>query len=308
MIVDVHAHIFPQVYGNVADGPTRGLGYGHISIGNRVEQLMPPGGEKTAHTVETLIATLDWAGVERAMLLQGSYYGPCNPYVLEAVARYPERLWGAAFLDPWAPGSREAAAEVLAAPGFRALKLECSVPTGLCGLHPDARLDDAALDWLWAELERRGRVLVLDLGAVRSRSYQTGAVRSLAQRYPALRVVIAHLAQPTPRAEADAALWNLWQEQIDLGRLPNVWFDCAALPAYVAEEGYPFPTAGRYLRTAIERIGSDKVMWGSDLPGMLVHATYPQLVKLGELHTQFLSASERELVMGGNALRVYGTS
>ena len=106
------------------------------------------------------------------------------------------------------------------------------------------------------------------------------------------------------RAEAEPALWRQWCAQIDLGRLPNVWFDSAALPAYTAEEGYPFPSAARYLELALARIGA-KILWGSDLPGMLVHATYAQLARLAELHTRRLAPADRVRILSGNALAVY---
>jgi L-fuconolactonase len=154
-------------------------------------------------------------------------------------------------------------------------------------------------------LERQGLVLVLDLGSVGSRSYQTGAVRAIAGRHSDLKIVIAHLGQPTPAAEADPERWRLWREQIALGRLPNIWFDSAALPAYLPGETFPYPGAGRYLQLALEEIGPAKILWGTDLPGLLGHATYRQLLQLGRLHTQSLSPEEQAMVLGKNALRVY---
>jgi predicted TIM-barrel fold metal-dependent hydrolase len=254
-----------------------------------------------------LLANMDWAGVDKVILLQGPFYGECNLYVLDALNRYPDRLIGAAYFDPWDADSRQKFERITASPGFRAIKLECSEATGLCGIHPEARFDMPDIAWFWDEVEGSGRlVLVLDLGAIASCSYQTGAVRAIAQEHPNLRIVIAHLGQPNPSAEADAGLWRMWREQINLGRLPNVWFDTAALPAYLPDEDYPYPSAERYLRLAIERIGPAKVMWGTDQPGLLHHLNYPQLVKLAKLHTQFLSSDEQAMVLGENAMRVYG--
>ena len=309
MLVDAHNHIFPRIHGLNASGLTRGLGYGRAMIGADEVQVTPPFGEGLAYTPETLLANMDWAGVDRAVLLQGPFYGECNRYVQDALQRYPDRLVGAAYFDPWMADSRRTFEEILGkgeleAP-FRAVKMECSVPTGLCGIHPQARLDAPDLAWLWPELERRGLILVLDMGGIGSRSYQTAAVRAIAEGHTRLKVVIAHLGQPNPSAEADIGLWQQWKEQIDLGLLPNVWFDCASLIAYVHEEGYPFASAERYLRLAIERIGARKVMWGSDQPGTLVHATYRQYVTLAKLHTRFLSPEDQALVLGENALQVY---
>lgn len=306
MIIDAHAHVFPAVRGAGAGGPIRGVGYGRVAIAGQTVQLMPPLSESTLHTPEMLLAGLDWAGVEKAVLLQGPFYGECNTYAREAIARYPDRLIGMAYLDPWAPDARRFFEQTFSLPGFRGVKLELSEATGLCGLHSEARLDQPELDWLWEELNRRALALTLDLGAVGSRSYQTGAVRAIAERYPGLKIVIAHLGQPGPAVEADARLWRSWQEQIELGLLPNVWFDSAALPAYLPDEDYPYPGAARYLRLAIERIGPAKVMWGSDQPGILGLATYPQLVKAARLHSRFLAPSEQALFLGETARRVYG--
>lgn len=308
MIIDAHAHIFPQVQGRNAAGPTRGVGYGRIQIGEEVIQHFPPFCAETIFTPEMLIAHLDWAGVDKAVLLQGPFFGECNAYVLSALACYPTRLLAAAYVDPWAPDSQRHFAQTVEQANFCAVKLECSVATGLCGLYPQAQLADPALEWLWAALVRRALVLVLDLGAVGSRSYQTAAVRTIAEKHPTLKIVIAHLGQPTPQTEADTARWQSWREQIDLGRLPNVWFDTAALPAYMSQETFPYPRAARYLGLALEWIGPAKILWGTDAPGLLYHATYPQLLRLGQLHTLGLSPAEHALIMGGNAAQLFGHS
>lgn len=306
MIVDAHAHIFPEIRGAVAAGSTQGHGYGRIAIGDQVMQALPPCGERIEFTPEMLVGHMEWAGVDKAVLLQGPFYGECNEYVRQALARYPERFIGAAYFDPWAPHSRDILAQVCAEGDFRAVKIEFSVTTGLCGLHPGARFDDPTLAWVWDELEQYGLVLVLDLGAVGTQSYQTGAVGAIAEEHPQLKIVITHLAQPTPPLDNELNLCDLWLEQVDLASLANVWLDTAALPAYFSEEDFPFPGAGRYLRQALERVGPQKIMWGTDLPGLLVHATYPQLLRFAELHTQFLSAGERALILGENALDVFG--
>ena len=304
-IVDAHAHIFPRIDGRNAAGPTRGAGYGRVVIGDQVLQLWPPFCAETMFTVEMLIAHMDWAGVDKAVLLQGPFYGEWNAYALDALTSYPDRLVGMAYFDPWQADSRKQLETTLAGASFRGIKLECSEATGLCGLYPQARLDDPEIAWLWAELEWRGLVLVLDLGAVGSRSYQTEAVRRIAETHPALKIVIAHLGQPTPAAEADPTRWDLWREQLALGCLPNVWFDTAALPAYLPSETFPYPSAERYLHLALEMIGATKILWGTDLPGLLGQATYRQLLQLGRLHTEILSAQEQTMILGENALHVF---
>ena len=311
MIIDAHAHIFPTVNGLNGAGPTLGRGLGRITIGDRPpQQLLPPLSTHLEHTPEMLIAHMDWLGVDKAVLLQGPFYGECNAYVAAAAARYPERLIAAAYFDPWAEDSRPTFEQTLSDPVFRAVKLECSVATGLFGIHPQARLDAPELAWLWDELEQRGRVLTLDLGGIGSRSYQTAAVRAIAEAHPNLRVVVAHLGQPRPEIDTDERQRALWQAQLELGRLPNLWFDCAALPAYTdpaaaAAEGFPFASVARYLAQAVDRLGPAKIMWGTDLPSLFAHATYRQLLDFARRPLAGLPPADLDLILGGNALSVY---
>jgi predicted TIM-barrel fold metal-dependent hydrolase len=304
-MIDVHTHIFPTIHGMNAAGPTRDAGYGRMRIGEQQSQLLPPLNEQTCHTPEMLIASLDWAGVDRAVLLQGPFYGECNEYVSAALARYPHRLSGAAYVDPWDESGRRMFDACTAIGRFKIVKLEFSDGSGYCGFHRDARLDDASAAWLWPRMAQHNLTLTLDLGEPGDRSYQTSAVRQIARGNPDLKIVIAHLAQPRSSVERDPERWQLWLEQIDLGRLPNVWFDNAALPAYYQHEGYPFPGAARMIRLAVERIGPSKVMFGTDAPGLLSVATYKQLVTVGRQHVQFLSPADQELVLSRNAQFVY---
>lgn len=272
---------------------------------NKIVQLIPPPCQQTIHTPEMLIAHNEWLGVDRAVLLQGPFCGECNQFVREAVRSYPDRLIGLACLDPWDPKSRSSFEHICMSKEFVGVKLEFSEAIGLCGIHVGARLDDLGSEWLWAEIEHHGMVLVIDLGAVGSASYQTSGLRAIATRHSELTIVVAHLAQPTPAAASDESAWGLRREQTRLDLLPNICFDTASLPAYVAEEGYPFPTAWQHIREVISHIGPSKVMWGTDIPGLLSLVTYKQLVQVAQAHSSGLPDSTVAQVIGGNALRVF---
>jgi predicted TIM-barrel fold metal-dependent hydrolase len=269
-------------------------------------RVLPPTAIETVHPPEVLIEHMDWVGVDKTVLLQGTFYGECNRYAAEAIQSWPDRFLGAAFLDPWSPGARHMFDKVVGELGFRAVKLELSEAAGLSGVHPGLRLDDPDVAWLWEAMEQHDFLLTLDLGAIDSISYQTDAIRNIIDQHPHLRVVIAHLCQPNPAAEQDEVLWKAWKEQITLAQHPYVWLDTAALPAYLVEEGYPFPSARRYIQMAVDLVGADKIMWGTDLPGLLTVATYRQLVDLGWAHTDFLSSEDQKKIMGLNAAEVYG--
>jgi len=306
VIIDAHAHIMKAVKGMTAGGPTRSLSWGRVRWGEETIQLLPPFNEETSFPAEALLAQMEWAGVDRAVLLQGPFYGEANAYVASAVARFPDRFMGAFAPDPLAPDVRQVYQRCVEDYGLRIVKFELTEPTGLTGLYPDLRLDAPAFDWIFEAAERDELVVTLDLGKIGSRAYQTEAVAALVERHPELTIVIAHLAQPPIGQEDDAALDNRWREQIMLGRRQNVFFDLSALPAYAPDfDEYPYVAARMYIKRAVDLIGAEKIMWGTDAPGLLTSGSYRQLLNYVRLHCDFLSEAEMADVLGLNALRVY---
>ena len=304
MKVDAHAHIFPRIRGQIADGPVLGREYGRATVGERSVQVLPPLNPRVVHTPSMLLAAMDLVGVDRAVLLQGPFYGYCNSYVGDAISRFRQRLVGAIAMDPWKDGRRAFEQAHQAAVTARVFKLEFSERTGLAGLHRGATLNDGAVAWLWDELETRKLVLVVDLGHIGGLGYQTEAVKALAVSHPTLRIVVAHLGQPNPSVVRGGEERRLWLDQIALGILHNVWFDTASLPNYFAHES-SYRGLDRCLRWAIDAIGPEKIMWGSDIPATLPSATYHQLYEVIAERLGFLDSSNQRSVFGETALKVF---
>lgn len=305
VIIDAHAHIVEQIRGRTGAGPTRSLGYGRVGNGDGEFQLLPPLRTDTSFPPDVLLAFMDWQGIERAVLLQGDFYGEANEYVARAVTDYHDRFIGAAYVDPRAPHAQATFHTCVETYGFRVLKMELSEDAGLTGLYPDLRLDEPGLDWLWSRAAAEDLVVTLDLGTIGTRSYQTDELRAVLDRYPGVRIVIAHLAHPPLSQPDDPGLDSQWREQLSLGQRPNVWFDLAALPVYAPAEDYPYPTARDYIRRAVDMLGASKLLWGTDVPGLLSYATYPQLRDLVARRCDFLLEIQVAQVIGGNALDVY---
>jgi predicted TIM-barrel fold metal-dependent hydrolase len=254
---------------------------------------------------EMFLEYMDEAGVECTVLLQGPFYGNLNDLVAEAQRRWPKRFIGAAYLDPWADNSREEFQRIIEHYGLRIIKLELSEATGLAGLHPGVRLEDSAVRWFWEDADRRRMVVTLDLGPPGGRTYQTEQVAALLEKYRQLRIVIAHLGQPPLNAPGDERLQQQWRDQLSLGNHARVWFDTASLPYYARHEGFPFPSARACIQFAVETIGAQKLLWGTDAPAVLGIATYAQLLDYVAKHCDFLTANQRAQVLGENAAAVY---
>jgi predicted TIM-barrel fold metal-dependent hydrolase len=303
-IIDAHAHITAGIHGRTAAGSSRSLTHGQVRWGDDVFQFLPPMNPGlTVFLPETLLHYMDWAGVDHAVLLQGPFYGEQNALLGQAVARWPDRFSAAGHVDPRAADAKEQFRRCTDEYGFGAIKMELSDATGFCGIYPDLQLRGPELEWFWEEAEKKNIVVTLDLGKPGGRSYQTQSVEAIAALHPQLRIVIAHLGQPPIGRPEESRLAKLWEEQILLGRHPNVWFDVSALPAY-NDESYPYERAAEYVRRAIRLLPPDKLMWGSDVPGLLGVATYGQLLHFLD-DAPFAGQEGIARFLGGAAAQVY---
>jgi predicted TIM-barrel fold metal-dependent hydrolase len=76
--------------------------------------------------------------------------------------------------------------------------------------------------------------------------------------------------------------------------LGKVWDD---------ETEYPFPRYLSRLERLKEECGAEKLMWATDWPWLEVWMNYPQAVNSIRRHASFMSESEKEAFLGGNAAR-----
>jgi hypothetical protein len=104
---------------------------------------------------------------------------------------------------------------------------------------------------------------------------------------------------------ADAGLRRAWEAQVCLGRLGNVYLDTASLPAFYRQEGEPFRGCREALRRAVDLVGAERIIWGTDAPGTLTLCTYKRYAELARVHTDFLAPAQQQQVLSDNARRVY---
>ncbi|HEX7557086.1 MAG TPA: hypothetical protein VF338_10715, partial [Leptolinea sp.] len=75
-IIDAHAHIFKLIYGFGPRGESTPIGNGTVRWANgETTKLLPEEYGSDSFTFERLLSAMDEAGVAKAILLQGSYYG-----------------------------------------------------------------------------------------------------------------------------------------------------------------------------------------------------------------------------------------
>jgi predicted TIM-barrel fold metal-dependent hydrolase len=69
---------------------------------------------------------------------------------------------------------------------------------------------------------------------------------------------------------------------------------------------YPWREAVPTIKECVQRVGADRLIWGTDLPMVARFCTYRQTLDQYRAHCDFLSESELQDIIGGTAARVMG--
>jgi predicted TIM-barrel fold metal-dependent hydrolase len=259
----------------------------HIWAADRPDRPWPAEGKSYAHLggrefgKDEVLAAMDAAGVDRAVLVPPSFEGDYNDLAIAAAQQHPDRFAVMGRLPLDRPDGPEALDALLAQPGVLGVRQIFS------RRNMQQWLRDGTADWFWQEADRRGiPVMVFPPG-------ELDAIAGVAASHPKLRLVIDHLAIST--GLRDDAI----DPEIDavnrLAKFANVAVKASSMPSYVTEP-YPFPSLHNKIRRVVDAFGRERVFWGSDLSRLT--CPYRQCVTLFTEELDFLSDDDREWIMG----------
>lgn len=276
MIVDCHVHICPE------------------RVRNRREDFLQAEPEFSAIYSDPkarligaskLIETMDEQHVDRAVVFgfpwrREDHFRLNNDYVLEAAARFPDRLIPFACVFAGAPGACDEARRCIDL-GARGIG-ELAFYDG--GLDQTARQALFPLASLAAEA---GIPVLLHTNEPVGHSYPGKSPMTLDQLYRLVAEtsetswMLAHLGGGLP-------FFASMKKQVP-EVLAGCWFDTAAMP---------FLYKPRTLRFLTDMLGPDKLLFGSDYPLLPPKRYFKELAQSG------LTEEEQQALLGGNAAKL----
>jgi len=278
MIIDFHTHVFsPQIKKNrskyIDDDPSFAMIYSQSDA-------------KMA-TADELINSMDKDGVDISVIVNYGWttHELCvetNDYILESIARYPDRLIGFCSVQP---NSYEAAIN----------EIERCVQGGIKGvgeMRPDIQLldllDEDVMKPFTEVIARHKLILLTHASEPVGHDYPGKGIITpdmlypFITSYPDLTIVCAHWGGGLP-------FYSLMPEVKKA--MANLFFDTAASPFLYSPQIY---------NQVIQLVGADKILFGSDYPLM------PQSRLLKEIDSLELPEESRNLILSGNARRLLG--
>ncbi len=278
MIIDCHTHVFsPRIKKNrrkyVDNDPCFAILYSDKKA-------------KLA-TADELIASMDKAGVDISIIANIGWttHELCvetNDYILESVARYPNRLIGFCAVQPQSYEAAIAEIERCAKEGIR----------GVGEMRPDMQLfdlmDEVLMEPFVATLKKHQLILLTHASEPVGHDYPGKGVITPDMLYPFiasfpdLTIVCAHWGGGLP-------FYALMPEVKQA--MSNVYFDTAASPFLYSPQIY---------NQVVQLVGADKILFGSDYPLLA------QSQSLNEVRSLDLPEETRDLILSGNAKRLLG--
>jgi predicted TIM-barrel fold metal-dependent hydrolase len=268
--VDAHMHVWQAASGATPSAST----------------LVPP---QTDVPIEEARQVLAAHGIQRAVLVQPMFRGEDNSYVARSAQAEPDRFAAVCVVDPRISGADVRLAHWVSE-GCRGLRLRPVVP------EEEAVFGDPSTFGVWKAAERLGVVV-----SVLCRPQHVGAIAALAARFPAVPIVVDHLGQPDPSAGAHAPEFR---ELLALAAHPRVSIKTSGF-YHFSRVQYPFDDCAPLVRAVYEHFGPGRMIWGSDYPHVTITCGYARSLDLPGIALADLPPSERNLIVGDNALSLY---
>ena len=240
-------------------------------------------------TPEELFAHARPCGVTRIVLIQMSYYGFDNSYMLDMMHKHQGVFSGVAKVDADAR-PRQAMIE-LSKRGVRGFRV------GIPKRSPDAWLDDPGMAAMWECGSQHGLSICLLINPE-----HLPVVDRMCRKFPETPVVIDHFGRIGIDGEVRPSdLDNLCK----LSKHKQVAVKTSAYYA-LGKKQAPYLDLAPMVRRLLDSFGPQRLMWASDCPFQVLNGhTYRDSIDLVSRRLDFLSDSDREWLLRKTAERVF---
>ena len=278
MIIDAHTHIFPE---DIRQNREK-----YFSAEPAFQKLYQLPKSRLIGARE-MLASMDTHRVDKAVIFgfpwqNSALFKQHNDYISEAVSRYPDRFIGLGCFDPFSDEAAEEARRCL----------QNGVLSGIGELaFYQSGIEHASLAKLEPVMEIcsvRDLPVLIHTNEPVGHAYPGKTPNTLAQIYQLIRtfpqnkIILAHWG-------GGLFFFGLLKKEVKES-LKKVYFDTAASP-------YLYDAA--VYRLAIELVGVEKILYGSDFP-LLSPTRY-----FDEMKAAGLSEGEMQRICGGNAAALF---
>ena len=270
---------------------------------------LPPTARNLDSPPEQIIAQMDYLGVNKGVISGGHTYGRLNNYLSEVAGRFPERLLALASIKEWKADDPAVHDELITAirdNGLHGLFFDTA------SIHREGRhelSDNRVFDGFWSVVQELGIPVFWNITSespdLDSWMKEHAAFSNWVDRYPDIACVYTH-GIPLYRFWSGGKL-SIPPEIWDALQAPNVYTEILIPILMGGLWDYPYTEARTLIREYYNRLGMDKLVWGSDMPNVERHCTYAQSLEYLTKYCNFIPASDLDRICGENVLSLFST-
>ena len=236
----------------------------------------------------TLLRLMRSNGVEKTVVVHVIHYRWDCRYAGDTIKANPQKFHGVCRVNPTAASAAEDLTNWVRDYGFHGVRLSPSAgPSG------DWINDRTQMDRIW----RRASVLKVPMCILCPIS-RIPDVEKVIQRHADLDVCIDHMADcPVDRPDELKKL-------LALARFPRVFVKISHLWS-LSKEQYPYRDTYDQVKRLFDKFGPQRLMWGTDWPGVEGYCGYEKALALYRDEIDFLTDVDRQWILGGTALKLW---
>jgi L-fuconolactonase len=275
-IVDIHPHIISNDETRYPPAPL---------FGKRSDWS-----QERPSTVETLIESMDAAGVAKAAVVHSSTtYGFDNSYVVDGCAQYADRLVAVGSVDVLQPDAPERIREWVER-GLAGLRLFTG---GSTKEFDPSELDDPRSFPAWELCGELGLPMCIQTGPI-----GLPQVTALAKRFPNVAIILDHLGRPEV---ADGAPYAKAQSMFELAQYENIYMKLT--PRIFGDVKKEKASAETFFPRVVEAFGAQRLAWGSNYPTS--PGKLSEILATAQAGLASLNEEDRAWIFGKTALKLY---
>jgi len=272
-------------------------------------QYMPVGMAEIEAPPEFQLAQMSYVGVDHSVLQAGMSYGMMNDYNAFCQHQYPDKFTGLFHVDePMADTPRwtkemDRARHQL---GLRGIYYQLD---GFSRYGFQWSFDDPRFDRFWEMLASSRIAVFFECSSVPDydeKSYIGNMKRldGLLARFPSMRWLLV-MGSPV-QFFAKHGKWQFPDEVARTYGRENLQIEIMFPITWGGVWDYPYPEAQALIKDLRDRYGAHKLIWGSDMPNVERFCTYQQCLDYVLKYCDFLTASEKDLILGKNVAELCG--
>ncbi|AWT59223.1 MAG: hypothetical protein DF168_00404 [Candidatus Moanabacter tarae] len=281
------------------------------------KQFYPPNLRNLEFTPHSLIAEMDYSGVDLALLHSNPMLGRDSVFLSECVAQYPDRLRAMAPVDEWRILSDtdsviEQIRKAISEEGLHAVKFNAGLVYSV-SLEP---WSDGGYRPFWEAVTELGVPVFFTLGAGPGTARAaTNGSKHIDGYLKEQRILIDWMNRypGTVCSMTHGFPWRIFLRGNKI-QLPDEIWDPFTNPQLSLEVcfpvrigdffDFPYREVWSTLELMVDKIGADRLLWGTDMPFQNRFCTYRQSRDWIEKYCSFLGLEDRSNILGGTCARI----